>query len=238
MKKYLSYDIRSFKEYQEVILNLPDDNFQLCRGQDCNAPLLPKLARFDITNIEKVELSMVEDFKRKSLPYLNSIPNNSWDWLALAQHHGMATRLLDWTENPLVALWFSIPRIHKALNKRNGSVVWIFNVPQEDIIDSTKNLDPFKGLRTKVFRPNHISRRISVQSGWFTVHKFVDEKKFIPLEQNRQYIETLIKINVAPEAFIDCEKRLNNYGINSSTLFPDLDGLSRYLEWVHCIKLC
>jgi type I restriction enzyme M protein len=47
---------------------------------------------------------MLEKFKREAIPYLTIKPNDDWDWLALAQHHGLPTRLLDWTQNPLVAV--------------------------------------------------------------------------------------------------------------------------------------
>jgi hypothetical protein len=85
-------------------------DYTLFRGQEQDWELIPKIGRVGFRNIgdENAEQKMLDDFKRLSMPHLLRVPKNDWDWLALAQHHGMATRLLDWTTNPLVALWFAV----------------------------------------------------------------------------------------------------------------------------------
>src|SRR5687768_15091311 len=144
MEGYQTFTVSSFKEYQDIILNIPDDQFILYRGQSQDKTLLPKIARYDLPNAEQIEREMLEDFQRRSIHLIDYHPGNSWDWLALAQHHGMATRLLDWTENPLIALWFSMS---SPVDESNNyySVVWAFNVPKDDIVLSTEDKDPFKG---------------------------------------------------------------------------------------------
>lgn len=229
---YKTYTISSFKEYQEIILDIPIDQFTLYRGQSLDKTLLPKIARYDVADVDKVEREMLEDFQRRSIHLIDYHPGNAWDWLALAQHHGMATRLLDWSENPLIALWFSMVPKTEARHA-DYSVVWGFNVPEEDIVASTEDMDPFKERMTQVFKPNHITKRISAQFGWFTIHKANKEKKFIPFEKNTEYSERLFKIKVSSECFAECKKRLHNFGINSASMYPDIDGLAKHVEWLY-----
>lgn len=228
---YKTFNVTSFREYQDIILDIPTDEFILYRGQPYDKPLLPKLARFNLEEPEKVEREMLEDFKRRSLHLIEHYPASSWDWLALAQHHGMATRLLDWSENPLNALWFSMIE-KQEVKGTEYSVVWGFNVPKKDIINSTENKDPFKVGGTKVFKPNHITKRISAQFGWFTVHQQGSDDRFMAFEKNENYSKRLFKIKVQSECFRECKKRLHHYGINSATMYPDIDGLAKYVEWL------
>ena len=66
------------------------------------------------------ELTLVKRFKQNAYPFLDSPPEKEWEWLFLMQHHGVPTRLLDWTESPLVALWFSLER----RNDDQDACVW------------------------------------------------------------------------------------------------------------------
>lgn len=229
---YKTFNVSSFREYQEIILDIPDDQFILYRGQNQDKTLLPKIARYNLPNVDRIEREMLEDFQRRSIHLIDYYPASSWDWLALAQHHGMATRLLDWTENPLIALWFSMtPPAEGSISKY--SVVWAFNVPPGDIINSTEDRDPFSGAGNRVFKPNHITKRISAQFGWFTIHKSRPGEKFIPFEQNKDYRDRLFKIKIDSTCFPECKRRLHHFGINSASMYPDIDGLAKHVEWIY-----
>jgi hypothetical protein len=229
-KEYKTYTVSNFTEYLDIILNLPPEQFTLYRGQPIDKTLLPKIARYNVPDVEMIEREMLDDFRRRSLHLIDNQPGNRWDWLALAQHHGMATRLLDWSENPLIALWFSMSPASEF--SADYSVVWGFNVPSKDIVNADEGVDPFEGGATKVFKPNHIVKRISAQFAWFTIHKYNEERKFVPFEKNVEYSERLFKIKIPKDCFPECRKRLHNFGINSAMMYPDIDGLAKHVEWL------
>ena len=232
--------IRSFADYVKFI----DDNctykYTLFRGQRVAKQLLPRIARINLTlPLLQAEREMMAEFQRRALPSLEFQPKSRWDWLAVMQHHGCPTRLLDWTMNPLAALWFAV---RKPPLKRDGKeysgVVWIFQPTEKDFAKPTKDNNPFSGERTLVFRPNHITQRIVAQSGWFTVHKYLASKStFVPLDQIGGYAFFLDKIVIPAELFSDLRIELDRFGINSATMFPDLDGLSQHISWLNsCLE--
>jgi hypothetical protein len=196
------------------------------------------------------EREIITHFQRRSYPYLNFDPKNRpWDLLALAQHHGLPTRLLDWTENPLTALWFAFRKKKDNSGKNNGEkkeenahrYVWGFHVEEEDILkeeywqitENETEKHPFDQSILKVFRPNHVTDRITAQNGWFTVHHFDEKIKtgYELLYPNKKYRARLYKFRI-PETLRDnILSTLDTLGINDFSLFPDLDGLSNYLKW-------
>ncbi len=199
------------------------------RGQSSDKPLLPKIGRLKgVSNIAQFEKELINDFQKRYLAFSNKAYNNYWDLLALAQHFVLPTRLLDWSESPLIALYFAT----EYDTDDEFGVVWMFVPKNIDIVNS-KEESPFATKSTKVFSPNHISERITAQKGWFTCHKLLDSGKFLHFENLKNYKPKLEKIQIPRELFPEIRVKLNLLGINSSTIYPDLTGLSRFLLWKH-----
>lgn len=206
----------------------------LFRGQRQDQPLLPKLARISLRGkIKDIEKLIIDEFRRTSLPLSEFMPIDDWDLLALAQHHGLPTRLLDWTYSALAALYFTVKE-SPAKGKKNiyeHGVVWLLKPDLADYRMDTEEFGPLSNKITKIFRPKIISRRISAQAGAFTVHKINASGGVVKFENHSQFKNKLLKIIVPPEHFPSIRHRLNMLGVNSATLFPDIDGLCSHLQW-------
>jgi len=226
------------EDFYRRVRYAPSREILLFRGQNVDKPLMPKYARTVKTMLEldlmkadeilKVEQERFIEFKRRAGWMIDKAPQTEWDWLGLAQHHGLETRLLDWTENPLVALYFAFENCRS--NPRHDSVVWMLKVPKSEIVVPTNKINPFSVNKTKVFRPTIVSHRMTAQAGWFSVHKFVqDKQKFVPLDKNKAYKESLARLALRLEP-VTVITHLARIGINSVSLFPDLDGLCKHLN--------
>jgi hypothetical protein len=105
------------KELRQLRTESPESEFWY-RGQAKSEwKLVPSLARTD--GFMQAEPTSIKVFKQRARPYLTSIPSNEWEWLFLMQHYRVETRLLDWTESPLTALYFALSE-----NKNDEAALW------------------------------------------------------------------------------------------------------------------
>jgi hypothetical protein len=228
-------DFMDYVEKVEFHTRLASNDLSLYRGQsDAKWHLEPSIVRngVDPTFREK-EKEFLMEFKRLGRPLVNpDVLGNPWDLLAFAQHHGLHTRLLDWTTNPLAALWFAFEK-EKQVAKR--AVWFLFLDEKKDIADTDDESTPFTQRRTIAFKPNHVTPRIKAQNGWFTTHKFIADKEkpksFIPLDKISSYKKRLYKFELGNDLRTEILDGLDKFGINSASIYPDLVGLTSYLNW-------
>lgn len=162
-----------------------------------------------------------------------------WNLLFIMQHHGVKTRLLDWSESFSTALFFAYSTWEfkeecvvwilnpLKLNKRSLGVekYYTFDENYEDLIDV---INPGFNDKSLALYPVRNSTRIVSQLGMFTLQG----KEGIPLEEEERLEDdgVLKKILIKPELKKDIENFLKISGVNDHTMFPDLDGLAKHIN--------
>jgi type I restriction enzyme M protein len=181
--------------------------------------LIPKIGRHTISASFKIEQQILELFRDNSLPYLAKMPQNNWEWLALAQHHGLATRLLDWTRNPLTATYFAVEK-----ENETDAAIYFMNF-ESDLKNAHPEdcTDPFAIEDVCIFHPPHVTTRIAAQSGIFTIHPnpimaFTDP--------------SLVKLVIPSDQRFLFKTKLYNFGVTRLSLFPDLDGIADHINFL------
>ena len=214
------YVIETFPRFHEIIEQY-NARTVIYRGmKSVEYPLIPKIGRIvppdSVGSREKNEHEILRLFKERAFQYLDFTPASDWDWLALGQQYGLPTRLLDWTDNPLVACYFAVDQEHET-----DSVIYAYR--NESYIEVDKHTDPFQYNEVGKFIPRHLTQRITTQGGLFTVHPNPHE----PFES-----EDMDKIILPQKIRSGFKKTLNKYGVNKFSLFPGLDGLAAHIEWL------
>lgn len=225
--------------FSELIQAIERHSKGVCmfRGQkDANWSIEPNIFRYVF---KKKHLAhglpemLLDAFKKSAIRYIQPLPND-WEWLSVAQHHGLLTPLLDWTANPLVGAFFAVEQYFKESEylkeaEKISSVLWCY-WPRQDHLGRLEDYydpatSPFDIDRVVVFEPAHHSSRIPAQSAIFTVHPFLKGGMSRP-----KWGGQLLKIKIPPRARVEIRRTLFRFGIHHSSLFPDLDGAAKYIN--------
>jgi len=234
-------EVHNLEELSAYVGKEGDTEHMLFRGQAMDWPLLPKIGRNDLKikrnkpyngSREETERILLRDFKRIGATLLRE-SLNTWDLLALAQHYCLPTRMLDWTRNPLIALWFTVCRPpRRGEDREQPGVLWLYK-PNLDAFCSDDDLhsDPLEIDRVVVYEPRHLSERIINQRGVFTVHPLSSDGDFLAFSDT----DVLEKVVIPAKQFCQLRYELDRFGTNEYSVFPDLSGLGNHLVYLHTL---
>lgn len=185
------------------------------------------------------ESTLLKRFKQSAAMLIQTSPHKSFDWLFLMQHYGVPTRLLDWSENPLVALYFAVENNMEHSDKK--AALWalrpselnknagindseeIYFIPSFDDVElenySLESLqqnarNKLKPLATIATRNN---TRIQAQHGVFTIH----HHDHIAIEDVGD-TSHIIKYEIPESSKSRIAKQLSVLGFTKFQMFPEL----------------
>jgi len=203
---------------------------------------------------QEIEESLLRWFKRQAHHFLSDVPaeNDPIEWLAVMQHHGAPTRLLDWSFSFLVALFFAVEKaeascvvwcldLHWLLTKVEKKFQTVF----KPIIDHDPRLKRKKFFKS-VFQanpaldlvyslnPNRLNPRLKIQQGIFLAAgnlgiSFEDNFDTVQRDERGQVSKIVIEIR-NPRVRTEILRHLYRMNINRATLFPGLDGFAQSLH--------
>jgi hypothetical protein len=199
-------------------------------------------------DVRRLELALLRNFRKYA--HAEAVGTDSvWHWLSLGQHHGLPTRLLDWTYSPLVALHFAT---EDPADYDEDGVVWCVNfveankglparlrrILQAEGSDTftVEMLAPFRTPREfdalsrdpfLVFvEPPAVDKRILNQLALFSL---MSSPTAIIDDWLKRHTELCRHVRIPASLKWEIRDKLDQANVNERVLFPGLDGLSRWL---------
>jgi hypothetical protein len=253
-KAYSVVQLNTWNDYKTFVDELSEN--WVFRGQaKADWGLQNAIERTDFIRLHKdIEANFLEEFQRGARNYLNrdQIPEHLIEWLALMQHHGAPTRLLDFTKSPFIAAYFAYEisngkadrfvsvwaiNIHflkmKAIEKLSQHYAEHFknspNIINEELFEKIF----FDNSCSIVFpvEPFRMNRRYSLQQSLFVstgnaAEPFMHQLNFLGEDMK----QAVIKIEMPACNKSHALRYLQKMNLNRASLFPDLDGYAESLR--------
>jgi hypothetical protein len=202
------------------------------RGQGARKPLLPSIAR--IPRLRRVlsgyddwqgfQLDVVARFAKYARPFIQPAPVDYEEWLVHAQHYGAPTRLLDWSTNPLKALFWAVENAGE--DSTNG-VVWALEPSywRDDPFAPT----PLDNDGLTPYLPKHLNARLIAQESCFVAFPLPPNRKALqPLDEPHAYskdVAELASVTIPRNAKRWLRIELHTLGITHRLVLGDLVGI-------------
>ena len=243
-----AYVAKSYQEIFNLVSEIKHSHFEdkeiWFRGHGSSEFLLkPSLLR-TVRGVDK-EMELFSEFKRLSTG-IGAVYSNEWHALIDMQHYGIPTRLLDWTNNLGVALYFAVsssvlhspmslyimdPMELNKLSKKKGIPILPDDTMGLFYIKNYVEKDPFPEQYPIAVKCDSLNSRIKAQSGMFTIHG--DE------ENANDIITTMLdkksaiyRIDISSEAISSLNDYFTFSGIHDYTIFPDIQGIASHLRGI------
>ena len=229
-----------FLEVVDGLLVSPKDVFWFRGQSDATWRLTPAALRPNTEGLHQAALDLLAEFKKLAVTKLPQPPplNDDLQWLGIAQHYGLPTRMLDWTENPAIALYFACHRQTKhgalylvnpvSLNRAAASrLSRVLSHQDHNLVAPYLTLGPktsSRGKRTVAISPVYNSERILIQRGAFTIHG--SRSRFLDEEHGSSIVRLPILKNHKPRLLSDLER----IGVDEMAIFPEPEHLCRHLK--------
>jgi hypothetical protein len=251
---YTSLRFISWQEYKQFVDQLSEN--WVFRGQLSDQwDLRNAIERTDFIHLHPgIESEFVSEFQRGARNYLqkDELPEHLIEWLALMQHHGAPTRLLDFSKSPFIAAYFAFEQCH--MEPDSYIAIWAINFHflktravvelEEEFGEDFKNSKSLinESLFEKIFYQNNknmvfpvepfsMNRRYSLQQSLFvstgtSAEPFMNQLNFLGNDASKAVIKIELPTLLQKEVLRDLQKM----NLNRASLFPDLDGYAASLR--------